>query len=62
MKLIITAREALDKRVWDKLCELKGINRWAIHEGQMDDSQEITLTEDEARSLGLIGGNHGKTS
>jgi len=54
VKLIITAREALDRGIWDKLCNFKGINRWAINEGLIDDDDEIVLTEGEARSLGLI--------
>lgn len=54
MKIIITAREALDHYIWDDICDLKGINIWAINEGQMDSSEEITLTLDEARTLGLI--------
>jgi hypothetical protein len=49
----ITAREALDLHVWDALCALKGINEWAINEGMMDVNEEITLTLDEARQLGL---------
>jgi len=56
MKLIITAREALDKGIWDKLCNFKGINPWAINAGLMDSDSEIVLTEDEARHLGLLPG------
>ena len=54
MKLIITAEEALNKGIWDKLCDLKGINVWAINEGMMDSTDEIALTEEEARELGII--------
>jgi len=56
LKIIITAREALDKGIWDALCDLKGIKVWAINEGMMDDTEEITLTEEEAETLGLIQG------
>ena len=54
MKITITAREALDKGIWDKLCDLKGINVWAINKGLMDSTDEITLTLLEAEELGLI--------
>ena len=54
MKLIITAREALDKGVWDKLCDIKGWDVWAINEGLMDSDEEITLTDDEARELRFL--------
>ena len=53
MKIIITAREALEKGIWDDLCDLKGFNVWAVNEGQMDGNEEITLTEEEAQKLGI---------
>ena len=53
MRIIITAGEALDKGIWDDLCDLKGINIWAINEGMMDDTEEIALTEEEAKALSL---------
>lgn len=54
MDIIITAQEALDKHVWGELCDLKGINPWAINEGLMQPSHEIHLTLEEAQSLGII--------
>ena len=54
MKLIITPEEARAKGVWDKLCDIKGMNVWAIIEGLIDSNAEIVLTEDEARNLGLL--------
>jgi hypothetical protein len=53
MKLVLTAREALDRGIWTQLCELKGLNQYAINEGMMDDSQEIELNDAEARELGF---------
>ena len=53
MKIIITAEEAINRGVWEKLCDMKGINVWAVNEDLMDNDQEITLTEEEARILGL---------
>ncbi len=54
MEIIITGREALDRGIWGKLCELKDWNEWAINEGLMDDTDKITLSEKEAESLNLI--------
>ena len=53
MKIIITAGEAQDKGIWEKLCNLKGIDIYAIAEGTMDSDKEIILTEEEAHKLGL---------
>lgn len=54
MKIIITAREALDKCLWKEICNLKGISPYAINEGLMDETEEIVLTEEEAESLHLV--------
>lgn len=54
MEIIITVREALDRGIWLELCDLKDWNEWAINEGMMDDTEEITLTEEEAKKLGII--------
>jgi len=53
MKMIITAGEALDYGWWSKICDLKGINEWAINEGQMDREEEIELTEKEVIQIGF---------
>jgi hypothetical protein len=54
MQIIITAREALNRGIWDDVCELKGINPWALNEGLMSSKDEITLTQEEAKKLGLV--------
>ena len=53
----ITASEAMDNGVWLKLCDLKGINEWAVNEGLMDGSDEIELTIEAAKELGILGGS-----
>ena len=57
MKIIITADEAMDKRIWEEICNLKGYNPWCVNEGLMDDDYEISLTEKEAVKLNLIERN-----
>lgn len=54
MKIIYTARELITLGVWDKVCEMRGINPYCVNEGLMDSSEEIVFTEPEAKSLGLI--------
>ncbi len=49
----ITANEAIDMGIWDKLCSIRGINEHAVSEGLMDGDQEITLTKEEADQLGI---------
>jgi len=54
MKVTVTARELLDRGLWIEFCEKRGINSWAINEGQMLDSEEFELTPTEAIELGLL--------
>ena len=53
MKVVVTAREAIDKGVWDRFCEIMGLNPWCVNEG-MDSSTEFVLTEEQAMQLGFI--------
>lgn len=50
----ITVRELLDKGLWDQACEMTGLNVWAINEGLMDSSDEVTFTQEQAQELGLL--------
>lgn len=54
MKIKVSADDLIDKGVWDKVCDLKGLNPWCVNEGTMDSNDDITFTEDEAKKLGLI--------
>lgn len=51
-KFIFRVKDLLP--IWEEVCELKGINPWAIAEGLMDKEDEITFTLEEAVSLGLV--------
>jgi len=53
MKIIITAEEAIDKGIWEEVADIAGYNYYAVNEG-MDRETEIVLTEEQAKSLGLI--------
>ena len=54
MKILTTPDELMDRLAWDKACDLLGYSVWAVNEGQMESDAEITLTEEQARALGLI--------
>lgn len=54
MKIVVTAREILDRWLWDEFCEMRGYNPWAINEGLMPEDEEFYLTEEEAKRLGIL--------
>ncbi len=56
MTITLTAREILDREIWDEFCALRDINVWAVNEGLMDEDEQFTFTEEEARKLGLASG------
>lgn len=49
----LTADEAIDLGIWDKLCAMKGISIWAINEGTVSSDQDFFLTKEETFDLGL---------
>lgn len=53
MKIKITVREAFNKHIWDKVCQMRGLNEWAVAEGLMSSDEELEFTEEEANQLGL---------
>ena len=54
MEIVLTVRELLDRDIWEAVCELKGINPWALKKGLLEDAERITLSEKDARDLFLI--------
>jgi hypothetical protein len=54
VKITLTAREILDRGIWEEFCEMKGINVWAVNEGRMDTNEEFTFTEEEAYTLRIL--------
>ena len=54
MKVVLTATEAITYGYWENICNLQGINIWAVNEGLMDGDEEIELTIEEALKLGII--------
>ena len=60
LKVTLTANEAIDKGLWDEICEMKGWNPWIVNEGRMDGEEEITLTPEQARKLGILRKRNGE--
>ena len=54
MNISVTVREICDKGKWMDLCDITGINEWALSEGRIDYDERITLTDEQACKLGLI--------
>lgn len=54
MKILVTAREILDNGAWQKFCDDRGINEWAINEGLMEADEQFSLTEEEAKKYGFL--------
>lgn len=54
IKVQVTFGRLLDKGLWDKYCEVTGLNPYCINEGRASIEEIATLTEDEAIKIGLI--------
>ena len=50
----ITPSELIDCGLRDDLCRLRDWSPYIVNEGLMPDDEEIVLTEEEARGLGLL--------
>jgi hypothetical protein len=49
----LTAKELMDRGVWQEYCDLTGTNEWAISEGLMDSSETLTVDHALAYALGM---------
>jgi hypothetical protein len=53
MKIILTASELMDRGLWLKVCEDRGISEWCVNEGRMESSHEFTFNEKEIEEYNL---------
>ena len=53
MTINITLGEILDKYDWDVFCDLKKYDVYILKDGRADSSEEVTLTMDEAKKIGI---------
>ncbi len=54
MEIIITAKELIDKGIWDEACELLGINIGAVNAGLMSSDYRLSFTQEQANKIGLL--------
>ena len=56
IKIVVTAQQVLDLGIdqWRKFCDSQGISEWTIADGRMSSMETFTITEKEARTLGII--------
>lgn len=55
MKVTVTIGELFDRAGdVDSACEELGLNPWCLNEGLADSSDEISLTEEQARKFGFL--------
>lgn len=54
MNISVSVREICDKGKWMDLCDVTGINEWALSEGRISYDEQITLTNEQACKLGII--------
>lgn len=54
MTISITVRELFDKGLWLDYCKTTGTNEWAVNEGLLGDDDEVELTSEQAKEMGLL--------
>ena len=54
IKIRVAAGTLLNKGLWTEACQEVGLNEWIINEGQMDRDEEVTLTQRQAKKIGLL--------
>jgi len=59
MKIRVSFGEVMDAGLWDKFCDVTGINVWAMNEGLANRDEEYSLTEEEAKKIGIISKERG---
>ena len=55
MTIKITVRELFDKGLWLAYCKVTGTNEWAVNECLLQDNDEVELTSEQAKDMGLLG-------
>lgn len=54
MRIVLTIQEVMERGLLVEVCEMHGLNEWALAAGRIDHSFEVSLSEQEAQRLGLI--------
>ena len=51
---IVSFDYLMEKGVWEKFCEMKGINPHCVAEGLADKTESVELTPEEALEISLL--------
>ena len=54
MKVVVTVEELIQKDVWDKFCEIYGLNPYSLNEGLVQVGESFELSLEQAVKIGLI--------
>lgn len=54
MRVTITFGELMDKYDWEGVCNVLGLNIWCINEGLASSDEEITISEEDAKKIGIL--------
>ena len=52
-QMFVTAYELLDRRLWQKFCDLRDMDVFAVHRGKIKENRKFRLNEREMRELGF---------
>lgn len=53
MSIKTTLGKLIDNYDWGEVCEVVGLNEWCLNEGLADREDEVELTPEEAKKIGL---------
>jgi hypothetical protein len=53
-RVTVSVRYLMDVGLWDSACEAAGISPWAVHEGQMDNLDTVSVSINAAEAMGLL--------
>lgn len=54
MRVTVTFGELMDKYDWENVCNVLGLNVWCINEGLASRDEEITISEEDAKKIGIL--------
>lgn len=52
LQITLTPNELIDYGLWDKYCELTGVDIWAVNEGRMDSQDKLILSASRLKEMG----------
>ena len=53
IEITLTLGKLMDNYDWEEVCEVLGLNEWCLNEGLTDREDEIEITLEQAKKLGI---------